>query len=79
MRLRLSVFGMAKQKTTKWRSSRRKKYGNGAADRGRGATYYFDVLEALHLVGRQRYAKWPFALEISAGYFALASDHRRCA
>jgi hypothetical protein len=43
------------------------------------AKYDFTVHAVQHLFGRERHVMLPFALEISAGDFAFAADHRRIA
>jgi hypothetical protein len=49
------------------------------ASSSRQRQYHLAVLEAPHLVRRQRYVMRPSALEIVAGDFALAAGYRRIA
>jgi hypothetical protein len=72
--------GLAKQNTTKSLSSRPTEYVSGVADRTTSSTkYYLAVHGVPHLFGRKRHVMRPFALEITAGDFALAAGHRRVA
>src|SRR5260370_38057177 len=43
----------------------------------REAAHDFAILEAAHLVGRERYMMRPVVAQVGAGYFALAPCHEQ--